>query len=56
MRSLLESSPEKFLETFDGFYGGNVVMYENGLNDKTDNATMRAHKARFLAGIKFTKT
>ena len=41
----------KILETFDEFYDENVVIYENGLNDKTDKATMRAHKERFLNGL-----
>ncbi len=43
----------KILETFDRFYGNDVVMSENGANERVGFEACRAYEVNFVQGVEF---
>ncbi|OWY72125.1 hypothetical protein B7486_04145 [cyanobacterium TDX16] len=43
----------KILETFDRYYGDDVVMSENGTNERAGKAENRAYEEQFVNNVTF---
>ena len=46
----------KILDTFDKYYADNVVMSENGADERAGKATNRQYEEAFLANTEFHST